>query len=73
MPDSRERKAGDRIINRYMPGVDTEEREKARDSIHRLARFLIRVHKRLVHEHGDIEIREKAPRALDSETSCTIV
>jgi hypothetical protein len=56
------REPGDVILDRAMPNASLEEREAARENLHRFARLLIRVHERLA-----CEKRQSAIRAIDRD------
>jgi hypothetical protein len=61
------REPGDIILDRAMPNASLEEREAARENLHRLARLLIRVHERLVREKQHGVIRANGEVAVESE------
>jgi hypothetical protein len=42
-----DKRPGDLILDRYMAHASVEEREAARENLRRLARLIIRVHRRL--------------------------
>lgn len=67
------REPGDIILDRVMPNATPEEREAARENLCRLARFLFRVHERLLHEKDESAIRANAESTLESEHSPTNV
>lgn len=57
--------AAGRIIAKYIPRASEVERARATESLHRLARLIIRVHERMERERGP-SIREKDASALES-------
>lgn len=57
----------DRILDRYMPGASSEEREEARENLRCLVAFIIRVNERALSQSTD-GIRAVGACALDSES-----
>lgn len=66
-------RAGDIILDRYLPDASPELREEARENLRRLARLIICVHERLARERGDNPIRANAALELESESNSTVV
>ena len=59
MNDTKQRRPGDFILDRYMPDATPEEREGARENLRRLAKLLLRVHERPICENP-----QSTPRAM---------
>lgn len=51
MNETKQRRPGDFILDRYMPDATPEQRELARENLRRLAKLLLRVHERLAREN----------------------
>jgi len=64
----RTRRPGDLILDRYMPNASDAEREEARENLRRLARLLIRVHKRRALDNPQPSIRANDDRLVESES-----
>lgn len=52
-----EYRAGDLILNRYMPNASEEEREAARENLREFATIVVEIAKRLVREEAE-HVRE---------------
>ena len=56
---------GERIVARYMPRASRPEHEGAVQSLHRLARLIVRVNERMARERK-LSIRHDAVQAVES-------
>jgi hypothetical protein len=68
-PRTPNRRPADAILDRHMPDASAEEREKARESLRRLARFLLRVDDRHFREWCEQQIRASGGGEVDSESN----
>jgi len=64
---------GDTLLDRYIPTASLSVREETRDNLRRLARLLIRVHRRLTSDNPQPVTRATADSALESESPQTSV
>jgi hypothetical protein len=62
-----ELRAGDLILDRYMPNATEEVREEARENLRRLAHVLLRIEERLAREWYEKQIRVSGGVKVDSE------
>lgn len=64
---------GDVILDQYLPHASAEEREAARENLHRLVRLLIRVHERIALEDPKPAICANPLPALELELHVRII
>lgn len=67
MNNSKERRPGDLILDRYMPNATEEEREEARANLAAYAAAVIAIQQRLERESVEKAIRQNPADSVDSE------
>jgi len=61
-----ERHPGDAFLDRHIPCATEEERNHARENLHRLAKVILRIEERLAREWHQEQIRKSGDGAVES-------